>query len=112
MISAAAQNQIRASGGGSRSPFWRQLQADVFNQKVSTINAEEGAAYGVALLAAVGAGAFKDIVEATNATIRVVKEIGVNRAAAAYYDRAFPIYRGLYPALGNDFKRIAALARK
>ncbi len=105
-------NQIRASGGGSRSPFWRQMQADVFNQKVSTINAEEGAAYGVALLAAVGAGAFKDIVEATDATIRVVKETAVNRAAAAYYDKAFPIYRGLYPALANDFKRIAALARK
>jgi xylulokinase len=105
-------NQIRASGGGSRSPFWRQMQADVFNQKVSTINAEEGAAYGVALLAAVGAGAFKDIVEACDATIRVVKETQVNRAAAAYYDKAFPIYRSLYPALKNDFKRIAALGRK
>ena len=66
-------NQIRASGGGSRSPFWRQIQADVFGQKVSTINAEEGAAYGVALLAAVGAGAFKDVVEACDATIRVVE---------------------------------------
>ena len=65
--------QIRASGGGSRSPFWRQMQADVFDQKVSTINAEEGAAYGVALLAAVGAGAFKDVVEACDATIRVVQ---------------------------------------
>jgi xylulokinase len=105
-------NQIRASGGGSRSPFWRQMQADVFNQKVSTINAEEGAAYGVALLAAVGAGAFKDIVEACNATIQVVKETQVNRTAAAYYDKAFPIYRSLYPALKNDFKRIAALGRK
>jgi xylulokinase len=105
-------NQIRASGGGSRSPFWRQMQADVFNQKVSTINAEEGAAYGVALLAAVGAGAFKDVVEACDATIRVVKETQVNRTAAAYYDKAFPIYRSLYPALKNDFKRIAALGRK
>ncbi len=105
-------NQIRASGGGSRSPFWRQMQADVFKQKVSTINAEEGAAYGVALLAAVGAGAFKDVVEACDATIRVVKETQVNRTAAAYYDKAFPIYRSLYPALKNDFQRIAALGRK
>jgi len=47
--------QIRASGGGSKSPLWRQIQADVFGQKVATINAEEGPAYGVALLAAVGA---------------------------------------------------------
>ena len=66
--------QIRASGGGSRSPLWRQIQADVFGQKVVTINSEEGPAYGVALLAAVGAGAFKNIEEACRATIRVVNE--------------------------------------
>ena len=65
--------QIRASGGGSRSPLWRQIQADVFGRKVVTINSEEGAAYGVALLAAVGAGAFKNIEEACAATIRVVQ---------------------------------------
>ncbi len=61
--------QIRASGGGSRSPLWRQIQADCFGRKVVTINSEEGAAYGVALLAAVGAGAFKNIAEACAATI-------------------------------------------
>ncbi len=66
--------QIRASGGGSKSPLWRQIQADVFGQKVVTINAEEGPAYGVALLAAVGGGAFKNVEEACSATIRVVKE--------------------------------------
>ena len=66
--------QIRASGGGSRSPLWRQIQADVFGRKVVTLGSEEGAAFGVALLAAVGAGAFKDIREACAATIRVVSE--------------------------------------
>ena len=104
--------QIRVSGGGSQKPAVAANSGRRFRPESVTINAEEGPAYGVALLAAVGGGAFKDIVEATNATIRVVKETSVNRAAAAYYDRAFPIYRGLYPALGNDFKRIAALARK
>ncbi len=103
--------QIRASGGGSRSPLWRQIQADVFARKVVTINSEEGPAYGVALLAAVGAGAFKDIAEACSATIRVVKETGVNRAAKAYYDRAFPEYQQLYRSLKDDFKRIAALEK-
>ena len=43
--------QIRASGGGARSPLWRQIQADAFGRKVVTINSEEGPAYGVALLA-------------------------------------------------------------
>lgn len=103
--------QIRASGGGSRSPLWRQIQADVFGRKVVTINSEEGPAYGVALLAAVGAGAFKNIAEACAATIRVVKQTSVNRAAKAYYDRAFPEYQRLYQSLKEDFKRIAALEK-
>ena len=76
--------QIRASGGGSRSPLWRQIQADCFGRKVVTIETEEGPAYGVALLAAVGAGAFKNIAEACAATISVVQEtapIGPRRSA-------------------------------
>jgi xylulokinase len=101
--------QIRASGGGSRSPLWRQIQADVFGRKVVTINTEEGPAFGVALLAAVGAGAFKDIREACAATIRVVSEIAPDRKAAKYHDRAFPIYQQLYRSLKDDFKSIAAL---
>ncbi len=101
--------QIRASGGGSRSPLWRQIQADVFGQKVVTINAEQGPAYGVALLAAVGAGAFRNIEEACAATIRVVKETPVQRKAVAYYDRGFPLYQDLYRSLKGDFKKIAAL---
>jgi xylulokinase len=103
--------QIRASGGGSRSPLWRQIQADVFGRKVVTINSEEGPAYGVALLAAVGAGAFKNVQEACGATIRVVKETGVQRPAKAVYDRAFPVYQQLYRSLRNDFKSIAALEK-
>jgi len=101
--------QIRASGGGSRSPLWRQIQADVFGRKVVTINTEEGPAYGVALLAAVGAGAFKNIGEACAATIRVVQETPANRVATKYYHRAFPVYQQLYRSLKDDFKRIAAL---
>lgn len=101
--------QIRASGGGSRSPLWRQIQADVFGRKVVTINTEEGPAYGVALLAAVAAGAFKNVVEACQATIRVVSETAPNRAAAKHYDRAFPLYQQLYRSLRDDFKAITAL---
>jgi xylulokinase len=103
--------QIRASGGGSRSPLWRQIQANVFGRKVVTINSEEGAAYGVALLAAVGAGAFKDIREACAATIRVVKETPAQRTAKNYYDRAFPLYQQLYCSLKDNFKSIAALEK-
>jgi xylulokinase len=103
--------QIRASGGGSRSPLWRQIQADAFGRKVVTINSEEGAAYGVALLAAVGAGVFKNVQEACAATIRAVRQTGVRRQPKLYYDRAFPVYQQLYRSLKNDFKTIAALEK-
>ncbi|HJT35196.1 MAG TPA: xylulokinase [Pirellulales bacterium] len=101
--------QIRAGGGGSRSALWRQIQADVFGQKVMTLNAEEGAAYGVALLAAVGAGAFRDVREACRAAIHVVSETTPNRAAQKRYDQAFPIYQRLYQSLKADFQQIATL---
>ena len=64
----------------ARAALWRQMQADVFGQNVVTINAEEGPAYGVALLAAVGAGAFKNVEEACAATIRVVSRTAAGQA--------------------------------
>ena len=102
--------QIRASGGGSRSPLWRQMQADVFGQAAVTINAEQGPAYGVALLAAVGAGAFRSIVEACDATIKVVDRTPTRKKDKATYDRNFPQFQQLYRSLAADFKRISALS--
>ncbi len=95
----------------ARSALWRQIQADVFGRKVVTINSEEGPAYGVALLAAVGAGTFKDIREACAAVIRVVSETSPDRDAKKHYDKAFPIYQQLYRSLKNDFKSIASLEK-
>ena len=82
--------QIRASGGGSKSPLWRQIQADVFGQKVVTINAEQGPAFGVALLAAVGAGAYKNVEEACSATIRVVSETPADKKAIKILQPSVP----------------------
>ena len=104
--------QIRAGGGGAKSALWRQMQADVFGQKVYTINAEQGPAYGVALLAAVGAGAYKNIEQACGATIRTVTETPVDRKAKQYYDDAFPVYQRLYESLKDDFKTIDSLSRR
>lgn len=101
--------QIRASGGGAKSPLWRQIQADVFGQDVVTINAEQGPAYGVALLAAVGAGSYKNIQEACAATIRVVSRTAVDKKAVPTYDRGFPVYQQLYQSLKQDFVSIAGL---
>ncbi len=101
--------QIRAGGGGAKSKLWLQMQADIFGQKVYTLNAEEGPAYGVALLAAVGAGAYDKVEDACAATIRTVSETATIRKSKKYYDRAFPIYQGLYQSLKNDFVKIAGL---
>jgi xylulokinase len=101
--------QIRASGGGAKSPLWRQIQADVFGQEVVTINAEQGPAYGVALLAAVGAGAYKNIQEACAANIRVVSRTPADKKAIPTYDAGFPVYQRLYQSLKSDFQAIARL---
>lgn len=101
--------QIRASGGGSRNPMWRQMQADVFGKKVVSLEVEQGPAYGVALLAAVGDGAYKSIEEACKATIRVASESSVDRPAAKRYKALFPIYQKLYGHLAKDFAALAAL---
>lgn len=102
--------EIRATGGGAKSPFWRQMQADVFGHEVVTINTEQGAAFGVALLAAVGAGAFKNVEEACAATIKVVSRTATDKKAKAVYDKGFPIYQGLYRSLKGDFKTISKLS--
>ncbi|HUE70348.1 MAG TPA: xylulokinase [Pirellulaceae bacterium] len=101
--------QIRASGGGSKNPLWRQIQADAFGQDVVTINAEQGPAYGVALLAAVGAGAFKNVEEACAATIRVVSKTPLIKKASKVYDAGFPIYQQLYRSLKGDFAAIGRM---
>ncbi|MBP89381.1 MAG: xylulokinase [Planctomycetaceae bacterium] len=101
--------QVRASGGGAKSQLWRQMQADVFGKKVVTINAEQGPAYGVALLAAVGAGAYKNVEEACNATIRVTSETAPDRKTKQAYDKHFPIYQELYLSLKSGFKSIGNL---
>lgn len=98
--------EIRASGGGARSSFWRQMQADIFGQKVVTTNSNEGAAFGVALLATVGAGEYDGIEEACRATIHCVDTILPREAAQEKYDRTFPLYQQLYQSLKRDFHRI------
>jgi xylulokinase len=101
--------EIRVSGGGSRNPIWKQIQADIYGQDVHTINASEGPAFGVALLAQVGTGAFASVPEACDATIRLVERTAVDPAAHAFYDRGYAIFRQLYDDLGNSFRAIDAL---
>ena len=95
--------QVRASGGGARSPLWRQIQADVFGTELVLINVTEGAAFGAALLAGVGVGHYADVREAVDACVRVVSSTTPEPAAVAAYDKLYPLYRGLYGALKPTF---------
>jgi xylulokinase len=101
--------QVRASGGGGKSPLWRQIQADVFDKEMVTINSTEGSAYGVALLAAVGTGRFASVQEACRACIRVVDRCVPNPANARLHAEYYQIYRALYPQLKESFRRVSAI---
>ena len=85
------------------------MQADIYGHEVHTINAEEGPAYGVALLAMVGTGAYKSIAEACDATIRLVRETAPDRRTVMFYKRAYPTYGRLYRSLRSEFKDISKL---
>ena len=95
--------QVRASGGGARSAVWRQIQADVFGAELVLVNVTEGAAYGAALLAGVGAGKYASVEEAVAATVKVTDRTTPITANAQAYEKLYPAYRGLYPALKDTF---------
>lgn len=97
-----AITQVRASGGGVKSALWRQILADVLQAEIVTINTAEGAAYGAAILAAVGTGAFESVATACQQLIRVTGSARPGRDTAVY-DQLYPLYRQLYPALKPTF---------
>src|SRR5690606_37290769 len=94
---------VRASGGGARSTLWRQIQADVFDSPLSTINVDEGPALGAAILAGVGAGVYASVEEACSIVIKVTGSTAVIPENAETYQRHYEIYRTLYPALKTQF---------
>jgi xylulokinase len=105
--SGAAITQVRVSGGGAKSPLWRQILADIMNAELVTVNTTEGAAYGAALLAGVGAGAWPDVDSACRRTIHVTGSTQPDPTAVAEYERWYSLYRGLYPALKPTFDAVA-----
>jgi xylulokinase len=88
---------IRLGGGGARGALWRQIQADVYGQAVELLAAEEGGAFGAALLAGVGVGAWPDVEMACAATVHVAEVIAPKSADAM--GEAYGRFRRMYPAL-------------
>jgi xylulokinase len=101
--------QVRVSGGGARSPLWRQILADVLDSELVTVNTTEGAAYGAALLAGVGAGVWPDVDAACAASVHVTGSAAPDAATAARYTPLYARYRELYPALQPVFRGLADL---
>ena len=100
-----APAQIRASGGGTASPLWRQILADVLDAEIATVATTEGAAYGAGLLAAVGAGWYATVDEAVAAVVRTTP-VAAPGVDATRYAEAHSVYRDLYPALAPSFRRM------
>ena len=86
------------TGGGARSAFIRRLQADIFGLPVTTVNREEGPAYGAALLAAVAVGAFPDLQTATQRTLERSPLLEADPAAHREYERHYERFRKCYAA--------------
>ena len=97
-----APDQIRASGGGTASPLWRQILADVLGAEIATVDTTEGAAYGAALLAAVGAGLYATV-EAAAASLVTAIPVAAPGPDTSRYAEAHATFRTLYPALAPIF---------
>ena len=92
-------NEIRLGGGGARSKLWRQIQADVYGREVATVRAEEGAAYGAAILAGVGAGAWPTVDAACEAVVSVADRVKHDADSARLLEKQYARFRMIYPAL-------------
>jgi xylulokinase len=94
---------VRVGGGGARSDLWRQIQADVYGHEVERVEAEEGAAYGAAILAGVGARMWTSVDEACAAIVRVRDSVRPDPANAKVMAESYSTYRRVYPALKAIF---------
>jgi xylulokinase len=90
---------IRLGGGGARGPLWRKIQAGVYGHSVEVLTAEEGGAFGSALMAGVGAGHWANLDEACSQAIEVASVIDPDPADLETYKAGYEQWRKLYPAL-------------
>jgi xylulokinase len=90
---------IRLGGGGARGPLWRRIQAGIYGHTVEVLTAEEGGAFGCALMAGVGAGHWADLDEACAVAIEVAQRIEPDAGDVAAYKNGYAQWRRLYPAL-------------
>lgn len=93
--------KIRLGGGGARSALWRQIQADIYGHQVETVKAEEGAAYGAAILAGVGAERWQSVDEACNEIVCIDKRTEPQTEVVEFMQERYEAYRRMYPAINS-----------
>ena len=102
-------SEVRASGGGGKSPLWRQMQADMFDTPIATVNSSEGPALGVALLAGVGVGIYDSVQQACEMTIVSKISSMPIKENTATYAKFYEVYRDLYPQLKPSYDKLAKI---
>ncbi len=99
--------QVRVTGGGAKSSLWRQILADILNVEIVTVSAGEGAAFGAALLAAVGSGVWPDVPSAAQSVVKITGSTRPQAATVAIYNNQYDIYQSLYPILRDSFHSLS-----
>ena len=103
-------DQVRAIGGGGKSSFWCQLQADIFGSEVVNLAVEEGPAYGAALLAIAADQDAAGVTQVSENCVKTTRKYSPQKGHADHYDQLFKIYRELYPAMKTGMHKLARFA--
>ena len=103
---------IVISGGGAKSVLWRSIISDIFNAEINTLTCTEGAPYGAAIIASVGAGEYKDVSEACTKMLKKASSIQPDNKRVTLYNEFYGIYKELYPQLKNSFNSISEKINK
>ena len=100
--------EVRASGGGTKGALWRKILASVLECDLQVAACPEGAAYGAALLAGVGQGVWLNVADACRETVKITGVTGQDPAMIEVYQKTYPLFRDLYPALSPSFHKMAS----
>jgi xylulokinase len=99
-------DRLRCTGGGSKSPYWMQLKADITGRECVTLNVTESGCQAAAMLAGVQAGEYSSVAEAVEALVRERETFGPRESERAKYQELFGVYREVWPAVREVVHRI------
>jgi len=97
--------EIRSLGGGSKSSLWSQIKADVTQRTICTMQNEEAACLGAAMLAGVATGIYPNLKEAAEKMVRIKNRVEPQKDNAMIYKKAYQHYLDLYNFLLGMFKK-------